>query len=97
MLTAIRPADCAFHGTTPEEFEEYIYFWKVMGHCVGIQDRFNICLDYYEESVEYMNICFTKCYKVHLDRQCEAVKIGMDLTEGVFLGWLLNEQLIIFN
>ena len=86
LFVAIRPADCAFHGTTPEEFDEYIYFWKVMGYCVGIQDRFNICLDHYEESVAYMDICFQRCYKVHLDRQCEAVKIGMNLTEGVFLG-----------
>ncbi len=58
-----------------------------MGYCVGIQDRFNICFaDNYEESVAYMDICFQRCYKVHLDRQCEAVKVGMDLTEGVFLG-----------
>lgn len=58
-----------------------------MGYCVGIQDRFNICLgDHYDESVAYMDICFQRCYKVHLDRQCEAVKVGMDLTEGVFLG-----------
>lgn len=85
-IVGIRPKQCGFHSTTKYEFEEYIYFWKVIGYCVGIEDRFNVCLDKYDESVEYLNICFQRCYKVHLDRQCQVVKLGMNLTEGVFLG-----------
>jgi len=33
-----------------------------------------------------MQICFDECYAKHLAEQCEAVKMGMDLTEGVFIG-----------
>ena len=63
-----------------------MYFWKVIGYCMGIEDRFNICQDSYEESVHYFDICFRNCYKKHLDEQCPIVQMGMQLTEGVFLG-----------
>ncbi|KPM04836.1 hypothetical protein QR98_0032900 [Sarcoptes scabiei] len=86
-IVAIRPIECGFHGCTREEFEEFFYFWKVMGHCVGLEDRFNICygLDGFDETKEFLQICFDKCYKVHLDEQSVPVLIGMDLTKGVFL------------
>lgn len=58
----------------------------MIGHCVGIEDRFNVCLDHYDESVAFLDICWQRCYKVHLDEQCHAVKMGMELTRGVFLG-----------
>jgi hypothetical protein len=85
-VIGIRPKQCGFHLTNREEFEYYIYFWKVIGYCMGIEDRFNICLDDYEQSVAYFDICFKECYKKHLDRQCDVVQMGMKLTEGVFLG-----------
>lgn len=86
-IVAIRPQQCAFYGTTEQEFEEYFYFWRVIGYCVGIEDRFNICydLDYYDETVAYLDICFKRCYKIHLDEQSPAVLKGMELTQGVFL------------
>ncbi|XP_054154602.1 uncharacterized protein LOC128953152 [Oppia nitens] len=86
-LVGIRPKQCGFHSTNRQEFVEYMYFWKVIGYCMGIEDRFNICQDNtYEESVAYFDICFKRCYKRHMDEQCPKVLMGMALTEGVFLG-----------
>ncbi|XP_046918393.2 LOW QUALITY PROTEIN: uncharacterized protein LOC124498650 [Dermatophagoides farinae] len=86
-IVGIRPNQCAFFGTTEKEFEEYFYFWRVIGYCVGIEDRFNICfgVEGYEETREFLDICFQRCYKVHLDKQSAPVVMGMNLTEGVFL------------
>lgn len=71
-----------------EEFAEYIYFWRVIGYCMGIEDRFNCCLDYenYEEAIDFMHICFERGYKPDLDKPCPIVRAAMELTEGVFLG-----------
>ncbi|CAG2110827.1 unnamed protein product, partial [Medioppia subpectinata] len=85
-LVGIRPKECGFHMTNKHEFEEYMYFWKVIGYCMGIEDRFNICQNNYEQSVAYFDICFNECYKKHLDEQCPKVQMGMKLTQGVFLG-----------
>ncbi len=68
-----------------DEKNRTIPLW-VIGYCMAIEDRFNICLDDYEQSVAYFDICFKECYKKHLDRQCDVVQMGMKLTEGVFLG-----------
>ncbi|XP_027195976.2 uncharacterized protein LOC113790501 [Dermatophagoides pteronyssinus] len=86
-IVAIRPDQCAFYGTSDKEFEEYFYFWRVIGYCVGIEDRFNICfgVEGYEETRQFLHICFERCYKVHLDEQSPPVRMGMNLTEGVFL------------
>uniref|UniRef100_T1KTV6 Uncharacterized protein n=2 Tax=Tetranychus urticae TaxID=32264 RepID=T1KTV6_TETUR len=83
---AIRPKQCGFYSTTREEFEEYIYFWRVIGYCMGIEDRFNCCLTNYEESVQFMEICFDRGYKPYLDQPNSVVQAAMRLTEGVFLG-----------
>lgn len=88
-IVAIRPKECGFYNATPEEFAEYYYFWRVIGHCVGIKEKYNTCLERPEDTEAFLTMCFERCYKVHLDRQCQLVKMGMDLTEGVFLGQLL--------
>lgn len=87
-IVAIRPTECGFYNASAEEFAEYYYFWRVIGHCVGIQDRFNVCLEHPRHTEAFLTMCFERCYKLHLDRQCPLVKTGMDLTEGVFLGKL---------
>lgn len=53
---------------------------------MGIEDRFNCCLNNYEDSVKFMNICFKRGYKPLLDNPCPIVSAAMQLTEGVFLG-----------
>lgn len=53
---------------------------------MGIEDRFNCCLENFEDSIKFMNICFERGYKPHLDNPCPIVSAAMELTEGVFLG-----------
>lgn len=86
-LVGMHPKQCGFHRATKEELAEYVYFWRVIGYCMGIEDRFNICENDFEESVAYFHCCFDRGYRPHLVDPTDTVKVGMfQLTEGVFLG-----------
>lgn len=45
---------CGFHGT-PEQFECYNHLWRVIGHLLGIKEKFNFCGETAEVTKHRMN------------------------------------------
>lgn len=64
---------------------------------MGIEDQFNCCLDNYDESLKFMEICFDRGYKPYLDQPNSIVRAAMQLTEGVFLGLNISIPKIILS
>lgn len=36
---------------TPEQFSDFCHMWRLIGHLLGIHDRFNVCADTLEETL----------------------------------------------
>ncbi|XP_052272649.1 uncharacterized protein LOC127873084 isoform X2 [Dreissena polymorpha] len=36
---------------TQEQLDDYVYFWRWISYCLGIDDRYNLCTDGYERAV----------------------------------------------
>ena len=113
-LIAIRPDNCAFYSVEPLKdnsklkntdkdryfvLGEVIYFWRVIGYCMGIRDEFNCCSEQTtEDNINYLRICFEKGYKPDLANPNALVKNGLNLVEGLFLGLnLMVPSFIISN
>jgi len=52
---------------------------------MGIEDRFNCCQANFQDSLKFMDFCFQRGYKPHLDQPCSIVKEALKLAEGLFL------------
>lgn len=50
-----------------KNFEAFIHFWRVIGHMVGIEDRFNLCTDAWETSKSRLECVLEDIYKPALE------------------------------
>lgn len=48
------------------DIEKIIYFWAVIGHLLGIDDNYNICIGNYEQVNERCEIIFRKNFQMNL-------------------------------
>ncbi|XP_076268515.1 uncharacterized protein LOC143201385 [Rhynchophorus ferrugineus] len=46
----LRSEKVGVHNTTKEDFEGFVHFWRIIGHILGIEDRFNLCSGSVEEA-----------------------------------------------
>ncbi|XP_065223822.1 uncharacterized protein LOC135847988 [Planococcus citri] len=56
---------------TDEEFEGFIHFWRTIGYCMGIEDRFNICNGSVNQVVEICIRLTDDVFKPYLEKPCE--------------------------
>lgn len=45
-LIVLHPEEMGF-STDPKELDRLIYFWRCIGHMLGIEDRYNLCMGDY--------------------------------------------------
>ncbi|GLV40538.1 uncharacterized protein CBL_04339 [Carabus blaptoides fortunei] len=50
-----------------EELEGFVHVWKVVGHLLGIEDRFNICRESVDETRQICNLLIEKVFAPKLD------------------------------
>lgn len=50
-----------------EHFEAYVHFWRVIGHMIGIEDRFNVCTDSWETTRPRMEYALNKIFRPALE------------------------------
>lgn len=50
-VTIMYPKEFGIHCTV-EELDDYVYFWRWMGYLLGIDDKYNICIDGYKKAKE---------------------------------------------
>uniref|UniRef100_A0A1Y9H265 ER-bound oxygenase mpaB/mpaB'/Rubber oxygenase catalytic domain-containing protein n=1 Tax=Anopheles dirus TaxID=7168 RepID=A0A1Y9H265_9DIPT len=72
----------------PLDMEAFVHFWRVIGHLMGIEDRFNACTDRFETTERRMSQIANGILKPALLNQTdEFVKMGKALIEGL---WCFN-------
>lgn len=66
--------------------QEFMYIWRVFGHCLGVDDKFNIvneeCI---ARNVTFMLMCFDKIDRPAMETINELTIAGLQLMKGVFL------------
>ncbi|KAG5872672.1 hypothetical protein JTB14_012948 [Gonioctena quinquepunctata] len=55
-LGLIRSEMVGIHGETQERWKAFIHLWRVVGHILGIEERFNICRASVQETKEICNL-----------------------------------------
>uniref|UniRef100_A0A182JV93 ER-bound oxygenase mpaB/mpaB'/Rubber oxygenase catalytic domain-containing protein n=1 Tax=Anopheles christyi TaxID=43041 RepID=A0A182JV93_9DIPT len=72
----------------PADMEAFVHLWRVIGHMMGIEDRFNACTDRFETTEQRMSLIANEILKpALLNHTAEFVKMGKALIEGL---WCFN-------
>ncbi|XP_049298996.1 rubber oxygenase-like [Anopheles funestus] len=72
----------------PKDMEAFVHFWRVIGHMMGIEERFNACTDRFETTEQRMTLIANEILKpALLNHTAEFVKMGKALIEGL---WCFN-------
>ena len=58
------------------------HYWRVIGHCLGIEDQFNLCAGTDEETFEFCRQCY---YEDWLPRIKQGETTGMAMANGIAL------------
>ncbi|RWS02594.1 hypothetical protein B4U79_07030 [Dinothrombium tinctorium] len=80
------PKRCGMHSVNKQELEKMIYFWQVIGHLLGIEDRFNCCFGGYEQSYAYCQLILERDYKPVLSQLKYPSNIGFEAAKGLAIG-----------
>lgn len=74
-----------------KDFEAFVHFWRVIGHLIGIQDRFNVCTDSYRETRIRLKRMLSDIYRPYLEETGDDFMImSKALIEGL---WCFNPML----
>uniref|UniRef100_A0A182M5B7 ER-bound oxygenase mpaB/mpaB'/Rubber oxygenase catalytic domain-containing protein n=1 Tax=Anopheles culicifacies TaxID=139723 RepID=A0A182M5B7_9DIPT len=72
----------------PNDMEALVHLWRVIGHMMGIEERFNACTDRFETTEQRMSLIAKEILKpALLNRTNEFVKMGKALIDGL---WCFN-------
>uniref|UniRef100_A0A6E8VLK5 DUF2236 domain-containing protein n=1 Tax=Anopheles coluzzii TaxID=1518534 RepID=A0A6E8VLK5_ANOCL len=72
----------------PKDMDAFVHMWRVIGHMMGIEERFNACTDRFETTEQRMSLIANEILQpALLQRTAEFVKMGKALIEGL---WCFN-------
>lgn len=68
-----------------EDIEAFVHYWRVIGHMVGIKERFNLCTDSYETTRKRLIIMRDQIYRPYIENTNEEFyKMAKALIEGLW-------------
>lgn len=95
-LAMIYPKRSGLVAASIDELELINYYWRVLGHCMGIKDEFNLCnFDTYDEISQVNKLLFEEEYKKVLETQ--PCKMGLEMSQGICEALHFYLPLLTFN
>lgn len=95
-LGMLYPQKSAMIMANNEDLELINYYWRVLGHLMGMKDEFNACqFDSYEDIREFNRLILEHEYKDNFKK--EACKQGLEMTQSICLALHYFMPLITFN
>lgn len=90
------PARSGLIKASRQELELLNYYWRVLGHLMGIDDEFNHCrYDNYDDILAYNKLVFEREFaQVYAQHKCE---LGLEMTKGICLALEHFLPMITFN
>lgn len=78
------PREFGLHDITEKELLALTHHWRAVGFTLGIEDRFNCCLDTLEESQYFCQLILAHDYMPHLRRDDpQSTELGFKMATGV--------------
>jgi hypothetical protein len=82
------------------ELQEFMYLWRVLGHCMGVHEQFNVVgQQCFVRNMLFLRICLDRGYRSVLSKPNALVNIGLQLVNGLFLAlsciipsWLITYE-----
>lgn len=72
-------------------YEAFVHFWRVIGHMIGIEDRFNLCTDRWETTKPRLEYLLNDIYKPALENASNSFyEMAYALIDGL---WCYNPML----
>lgn len=95
-LGMLYPKKAALIAASKEDLEHINYYWRVLGHLMGVADEFNACqFDKYEDIREFNRLIFEHEYKDNFKKS--PCKKGLEMTQSICLALHYFMPLITFN
>lgn len=74
-----------------DDMEAFVHFWRVIGHMVGIHQKFNLCTDSYDTTRLRLSVIMNQFYRPNLEETSdEFMSMAKALLEGL---WCFNPML----
>lgn len=83
-----------------DNFEAMVHFWRVIGHMIGIQDRYNLCTDSWNTTRPRLELVLHDIYKPALEgAPARFIDMATALIEGLwcFNPFLTTETFLYFT
>ncbi|CAG2103852.1 unnamed protein product [Medioppia subpectinata] len=88
------PEECGLRPATAQDIDDLCYLWRVIGYCMGIEDKYNLCSANIEEDRELCRLLFDRDYRPVLHDNAMTDTIGWQMGNGIALGLqMLNPSL----
>lgn len=88
-FTVLTKEKTGLHATR-EELEDYVHFFRVIGHLTGIKDEYSVCCETLEETLERLEVVRTEFLKPALENPPSEFQ---DMTKYVATGmWCFNPR-----
>ena len=96
-FVALHPKECGLHSLSDEEFDCILYFWRVIGYCLGTDDRFNLCSGTSEEVVQLCQLIYWRDWYPLISREPLLCPEGEDMAKGICLAMNKLSRFIYWN
>ena len=91
------PEDCGLRPATEEEMKDLCYLWRVIGYCMGIEDKYNLCSGDMEEDRELCRMLFDRDYRPVLNDIAIEDNMGWHMGNGIALAIQMINPSISFQ
>lgn len=96
-LFIVSPIRCGAHGLREDELSDICYYWKLISHYFGIEQRFNIFV--YHDDMR-MQLDYAKLILDHINRMLDSKPrnlLGLKMAEGILFAFEDLNRHVNFN
>lgn len=83
-----------------DDFEAFVHFWRVIGHMIGIHERYNLCTDSWRETAARLEVVLQDVYRPNLEKApADFAHMASALIEGLwcFNPFLFTDPMLYFT
>ena len=96
-FVALYPKECGLHSLSKEDFDSLLYFWRVIGYCLGTDDRFNLCSGTSQEVVQLCQLIYWRDWYPLLISEPLVCPEGEEMAKGICLAMNKLSKFIHWN
>ena len=78
-LVFMFPEKCGLHGEDKKVLQDVNYFWRVIGHLMGIDEDYNMCFDQVDKTIALSHIMFQEFFLPVISANPRENQMGYDM------------------